>query len=127
MQSKSNRINQTIETTLKNISEIIDVNTAIGKPINTKDGVIIPISKITVGLIAGGGEYGKVSVFKGSNDLPFSGGNGSIISIKPCGFLTYDKNGFKIVGVLDTPYEKIIDKATDFFEKLNKNDYEKKN
>ena len=42
MQLKNNRINQTIETTLKNLSEIIDVNTAIGTPINTKDGIIIP-------------------------------------------------------------------------------------
>ena len=121
MQLRDNRINQTIETTLKNLSEMIDVNTAIGTPINTKDGVIIPISKITVGLLAGGGEYGKVSIFKNNKDLPYSGGNGSIISIKPCGFLIGDKNGYKLVGVLDTPYEKIIDKASDFFEKLNKN------
>lgn len=120
MQLKNNRINQTIETTLKNLSNIIDVNTVVGKPINTKDGVIIPVSKITVGLLAGGGEYGKVSIFKNNNDLPYSGGNGSIISIKPCGFLISDANGYKMVGVLDTPYEKIIDKATDFFEKLNK-------
>ena len=127
MQLKNNRINQTIHTTLKNLSEIIDVNTAIGTPINTKDGIIIPISKITVGLLAGGGEYGKVSIFKNNSDLPYSGGNGSIISIKPCGFLISDKNGYKLVGVLDTPYEKIIDKASDFFERLNKDNYENKN
>ena len=121
MQLKNNKINQTIETTLKNISEIIDVNTAIGSPIQTKDGIIIPVSKITVGLLVGGGEYGKVSIFKNNNDLPYSGGNGSVISIKPCGFLINDKNGYKMVGVLDTPYEKIIDKVSDFFEKLSKN------
>ena len=124
MQLKNNKISQTIETALKNISDIIDVNTAIGQPINTKDGIIIPVSKITVGLLAGGGEYGKISIFK-NNDLPYSGGNGSIISIKPCGFLISDKNGYKMVGVSDTPYEKILDKASEFFEKLNKSGYEK--
>ncbi len=124
MHLKNNKINETIETTLKNMSEIIDVNTAIGSPINTKDGLIIPISKITVGLLTGGGEYGKVSVFN-KNDLPYTGGNGSIISIKPCGFLISDSSGYRLVGVSDTPYEKIIDKASEFFERLNKNDYEK--
>ena len=121
MQLKDNRTNQTIETTLKNLTEMIDVNTVIGTPINTKDGVIIPISKITVGLITGGGEYGKVSLFKNNKDLPYTGGNGSIISIKPYGFLIKDKTGYKMVSVSDTQYEKIIDKASDFFEKLNKN------
>ena len=121
MQLKNNRINQTIETTLKNLSEIIDVNTAIGTPINTKDGVVIPVSKITVGLLSGGGEYGKVSIFKNGNDLPFSGGNGSIISIKPCGFLIGDKNGYKMVAVSESSYEKIIDKASDFIEKMKNN------
>ena len=67
MQSKveHNRINNVIETTLKNLSNVIDVDMVIGKPITSKDGTtIIPVSKITVGVIAGGGEYGKVMLFK---------------------------------------------------------------
>ena len=67
MQSKveHNRINNVIETTLKNLSNVIDVDMVTGEPIISKDGtMIIPVSKITVGVISGGGEYGKVSVFK---------------------------------------------------------------
>ena len=67
MQSKieHNRINNVIETTLKNLGNIIDVNTVVGAPIKTIDGsLIIPISKVVVGVLAGGGEYGKVNLFK---------------------------------------------------------------
>ena len=123
LKSDHNRINNVIETTLKNLNNIIDVDTVVGKPIFTQDGTtIIPISKVMVGVLAGGGEYGKVSIFKKSDDLPYSAGNGAIVSIKPCGFLINDGTGYKMVSVCDSPYEKMLEKATDFIEKLNKKD-----
>ena len=122
MQSKieHNRINNVIETTLKNLGNIIDVNTVVGTPIKTIDGsLIIPISKVVVGVLAGGGEYGKVNLFKNGKDLPYSAGNGAIVSVKPCGFLINEGNGYKMISVSDSPYEKLLEKTTDFFEKLN--------
>lgn len=122
MQSKieHNRINNVIETTLKNLGNIIDVNTVVGAPIKTIDGsLIIPISKVVVGVLAGGGEYGKVNLFKSGKDLPYSAGNGAIVSVKPCGFLINEGNGYKMISVSDSPYEKLLEKTTDFFEKLN--------
>lgn len=122
MQSKieHNRINNVIETTLKNLRNIIDVNTVIGQPIKSQDGTnIIPISKVTMAVLTGGGEYGKINLINKGSDLPYSAGNGAIISIKPCGFLI-DKGGdYKIISISESSYEKIIDKASDFIEKLN--------
>lgn len=123
MQSKveHNRINNVIETTFKNLSNIIDVNTVIGSPIKANDGTfIIPISKVVVGVLSGGGEYGKINLFKKGNDLPYSAGNGAIVSVKPCGFLINEGNGYKMISVSDSPYEKIFEKTTDFFEKITK-------
>ncbi len=125
MQSKveRNQINNVIETTLKNLSNVIDVDAVVGKPITSQDGtVIIPVSKITVGVLCGGGEYGKVSVFNKGKDLPYSAGNGAIVSVKPCGFLVNDGSGYKMISVADSPYEKLLDKTTDFIEKLNNKD-----
>ena len=125
MQSKveHNRINNVIETTLKNLSSVIDVDAVIGKPISSQDGtIIIPVSKISVGVLSGGGEYGKVGVFKKGNDLPYSAGNGAIVSVKPCGFLVNEGSGHKTISVSDSPYEKLLEKTTDFIEKLNKKD-----
>lgn len=118
-QEKNNRISQTINALLKNLNEIVDVNTAIGCPIKTHDGdYVVPISKVTVGVLTGGGEYGKVSLFKNSDDLPFSAGNGAIVSIKPCGFLVKEQNGYKIISVEPASYEKLFDKASDIIMDL---------
>ena len=69
---KNSRINRVVETTLKNLSSIVDVNTVIGTPVNdTQGNVIIPIAKVTMGILTGGGEYGKLNFFKKGEDLPF--------------------------------------------------------
>ena len=35
---ENNRINKAIETAIKNLSTMIDVNTVVGKPIKTENG-----------------------------------------------------------------------------------------
>ena len=118
-----NKINKIIETTLKNITNLIDVNTVVGSPIKSNDGeLIIPVSKVTVGLLVGGGEYGKISIFKSGSDLPYSAGNGAGVSVKPCGFLNKDKDNFRLLSVSTTSYEKIIDKVSDFIYDLKENE-----
>ena len=114
-----NRINSLIETTFKNLNGVIDVNTVVGKPIKTESGeYVVPVSKVTIGIMMGGGEYGKLNIFKKSTDLPYSAGNGAVISIKPCGFLLKDGNEYKVLSVAEQPYEKLLDKATEFIAKL---------
>lgn len=119
-QKAESKINKVVETALKNINELVDVNTVIGKPIKTDDGgVILPFSKITLGILSGGGEYGKTGLFKSGKDLPFSAGNGAVISIKPCGFLTIDdKNNYKLLSVSASPYDKILETASDVISKM---------
>lgn len=119
---KNNRINNVIETTLKNINGLVDVNTVMGKPILGDDGeYIIPFSKVTIAILSGGGEYGKVNIFKNSSDLPYSAGNGTIVSLKPSGFLIKNssEDNFKILTVSETSYEKMIEKASEFIENYN--------
>ena len=118
-QENSNRISQTMNALLKNLSEVIDVNTVVGCPIKMQDGdYVVPISKVTVGVLTGGGEYGKISIFKNSEDLPFSAGNGAIVSIKPSGFLVKEQDKYKIIGASPNSYEKILDKASDLIMDL---------
>lgn len=104
-----NKINKTIETAIKNIQEIVDVNTIIGKPIENAQGkTIIPVTKVTLALLSGGGEYGKPTLFKKSEDLPFSAGNGTIISIKPCGFLVDNNDEFKLLKIEDSLQDNLL-------------------
>ena len=115
LNTENNKINKAIETALKNVSALVDANTVIGKPLKTNEGdYIIPVSKITVGVLSGGGEYGKVNIFKKGSDLPYSAGNGAIVSVKPCGFLVKDNGSYRLISVADGAYEKLLDKASDF-------------
>ncbi len=113
------KINIAIETALKNINEFIDVNSVIGSPIKTEDGdIIIPISKVTVGVLVGGGEYGKIGIFKKGEDLPYSAGNGAVVSIKPSGFLIKDNTSYKLISAKESPSEKLIDKAIEIVSNI---------
>ena len=51
-------IDNMMQTTMENIRSMVDVNTVVGAPVNGTHGTtIIPISKVSVGFVAGGGEY----------------------------------------------------------------------
>ena len=61
---ENEKINGLIENATGNLAQIVDVDTVIGKPITTVSGFqIIPFSKVTLGTVAGGGEYGDEENF----------------------------------------------------------------
>lgn len=127
MQKKSeNRINDVISNAMKTLNGLIDVNTVVGSPIKTDDGaVVIPVSKVTFGTLCGGGEYGKLNVFRKNDELPFSAGNGAIVSVNPCGFLIKEKNGeYKILAVSKNSYQAIFDKTAEIIKENLKNNEE---
>lgn len=83
-------IENIMTTTLENIRDMIDVNTVIGEPIATADGsTVIPISRVSFGFVAGGGEYGKAAAKTEENraEHPFAGGTGAGVTVQPLGFL----------------------------------------
>ncbi|MBO4896727.1 MAG: GerW family sporulation protein [Clostridia bacterium] len=79
-------ISELVASAMKNIKDMVDVNTIIGTPIETADGTtIIPVSKVSFGFGAGGSEFEpKKSEVK---DGLFGGGSGAGVSISPLGFL----------------------------------------
>ena len=120
---RENKINRVIETAMKNLSALVDVNTVIGKPMKTEDGsLIIPVSKVTLGFMTGGGEYGEVKVMKKDRAIPFAGGSGAIVSMKPTGFLVNDGKGYRVIAAANEPYEKILDVARDLLASAQQGD-----
>ncbi|MBQ7886098.1 MAG: GerW family sporulation protein [Clostridia bacterium] len=68
-------------TSMESIREMVDVNTVVGDPVQTQDGsTIIPISKVSFGFVAGGGEYACAGV-QAQEELPFAGGAGAGVSV----------------------------------------------
>ena len=77
-------------TTMENIKDMVDVNTVVGDPVLASDGTtVIPVSRVTFGFVAGGGEYGvgENKMPSLSEKMPFAGGTSAGVSVHPMGFL----------------------------------------
>ncbi len=110
-QSKQSEL---IRTALENVKSMIDANTVTGTPITTESGtMIIPISKVYVGIASGGVDYfGKKSV----SEKNFGGGGGTGVTVSPIGFLVVDAKGKVELLNLDTPSKDPVSKVVEFVE-----------
>ena len=110
-QSKQSEL---IRTALENVKSMIDANTVTGTPITTESGtMIIPISKVYVGIASGGVDYfGKKSV----SEKNFGGGGGTGVTVSPIGFLVVDAKGKVELLNLDAPTKDPVSKVVEFVE-----------
>lgn len=116
-------------TAMNSIEDMIDVNTIIGEPIETSNGiVIIPISKVSFGFAAGGSEFKGETVdeYKRKDKdesiqyrLPFGGGSGAGVSINPISFLIVQEDKVKLLPVNHSScVDKILDYIPELFDKV---------
>lgn len=128
---KESTIDKLIENTLSNLKTIVDNNTVFGDTIKTDDGtIIIPVSKISIGFVTGGGEYSDLSTRRVGNHYPMAGGSGGGISMTPLGFIVSTNSEVRFIdtGVNDKT-DKIfenIKKITQYFVKKKEKENEKK-
>ncbi|TYQ15748.1 UNVERIFIED_CONTAM: sporulation protein YtfJ [Acetivibrio alkalicellulosi] len=122
-------------TAMESIKDMVDVNTIVGDAVQAPDGtVIIPISKVSFGFAAGGGEYNsccEVQVKEdgekedeekasGNGKYPFAGGSGAGVSINPVAFMVVGQGQIKLLPVtMNTSLEKVLDMIPDLIEKAN--------
>lgn len=93
-----------MKTAMENIKGMVDVNTVVGDPVETPDGtVIIPVSRVTCGFGAGGGElesHPKQNNESENELLPFfGGGSGAGVSVQPVGFLVVGQGQIRLLPV----------------------------
>ncbi len=98
-------------TSMENIRDMVDVNTVVGDPVATQDGsTIIPISKVSFGFVAGGGEYAGGVAQPMQDGMPFGGGAGAGVSVQPMGFLVCSQNGVRLLSAsCASPMERIVE------------------
>ena len=53
----SHPIENMLRTTMEQLKQIVDVNTVIGTPVAVGDAVILPVARVSLGFLSGGGEY----------------------------------------------------------------------
>ena len=98
-----------MQTTMESIKEMVDVNTIVGDPVESPDGlVIIPISKVSFGFAAGGSEFNNFKKnYKDKDDdkdnssskYPFGGGSGAGVSVQPVAFIVVGNEQIKLLPV----------------------------
>ncbi len=83
-----------LQTTMREIKNIVDVNTIVGNPIYGEGGaVLIPVSKVCLGFFAGGGDFPTQTVARkgqpesDADRYPFLGASVVGVSITPKAFL----------------------------------------
>ena len=109
-----------LENTVAKIREMVDVNSVIGDPITTPDGVtIIPISKVSVGFGGGGSDFVSKNVNKHEN--PFGGGAGGGVKIVPVAFLIVKDGNVRMMPVAapaNTTADRIVEQVPDLLDKI---------
>ena len=117
--AEKEKINNLLESSNTNLNVLADVDTVMGKPIVTASGFqVIPFSKITMGNLSGGGEYGDVKIVKELDSMPFAGGSGSVISMKPMGFLVDDGTTCRLMRITDEPIDNLIERASEIMRSV---------
>lgn len=116
---KNKQIDEVTKKAIKSLNEIATENNVIGKPITVGDVTVVPLTKISLGFMSGGGEYGNVKVVKANKKFPCSVGSGAIVSLKPSGFLIINKGMTKIIKADSDIYDKIFSKAEEVFSNKN--------
>ncbi|MGI6648424.1 MAG: GerW family sporulation protein [Bacillota bacterium] len=108
-----------MKTAMESIKEMVDVNTVVGDPVETPEGtVIIPVSRVSCGFAAGGGEY-DTSGDLPEGHLPFGGGSGAGVSVQPVGFLVVGQNQVRLMPVdANNAVDRLIDMAPQVLSNL---------
>ena len=110
----SQKLPNMLETTIQKIREMVDVNSVIGQPITTPDGVtIIPVSKVSAGFGGGGSDFAK--------NEAFGGGVGGGVSVTPICFLIVKDGNVRMMPVAtpaNTTADRIVEMVPDTLDKI---------
>ena len=118
---KKNRDKEFTEPSMS-IEKVADADTVIGKSIITVSGTeIIPLSSVTVVNLSGGGEYGDIKTIKETDGFKLAGGNGTVITVKPKGFLIDDGKGCRLLIMEENAIDTLIDKTGELVNKISDN------
>ena len=95
-------IDALIKTVLSEMKVAINSKTVIGEPTVCGKWTVIPVTKVSFGFGAGGGQ--------GKNDANFGGGSGGGATLEPVAFLVVSDKEVKLISLKEreTVWEKIL-------------------
>lgn len=115
--NKDTKVEELLSNVCTKIKNMVDTSIIVGEPIKEASITIIPLSKVTVGFVAGGGEYDKNPADK---DFPFAGGSGAGYNVQPVGFLVISGGEVSFTKILpEGPFEKLVEVLPEVVDKVN--------
>ena len=136
-------IESLMKVTMDSLKDMVDVNTVVGEPVETKEGtVIIPVSRVSFGFVTGGGDEcpsfegmpkddpdqgskGQKAEDSGNgamlscDQMPFTGGAGAGVSVRPVGFLVVGGHKVRFLPVDSKALiDRLIEEAPDILSKI---------
>ena len=109
-----------LDNTIAKIREMVDVNSVIGDPITTPDGVtVIPVSKVSVGFGGGGSDF--VSKNVNHHENPFGGGVGAGVKVTPIAFLIIKDGNVRMLPVAapaNSTADRLVEMVPDTLDKI---------
>jgi len=115
-----NPIGELMQSTMENVKNILKVDTVVGDPIYTPDGItLVPISKISVGFGGGGVEF---SSKKEGERRPYGGGNATGVKVEPIGFLIIKDGVVRMINVTppaSTTVDRVIDLVPQVLDRVD--------
>lgn len=104
------------------IEKVADANTVVGDAIITVSGAqVIPLSSVTIVNMGGGGEYGDIKTYRESDGFKLAGGNGTVITVKPKGFLVDDGKECRLLKMEEGAIDTLIQKTGDLVHTISEN------
>ena len=116
----SQKLPNMLDGAISKIREMVNVNSVVGDPITTPEGVtIIPISKISIGLAGGGSDF--VSKNVNHQDNPFGGGVGAGVNVTPIAFLIIKEGSVRMLPVAtpaNTTADRLVELVPEALDKI---------
>ncbi len=115
-----NPIGNLMQTTMENVKNILKVDTVVGDPITTPDGImLVPISRISVGFGGGGVEFTSKKI---GGERPYGGGNATGVKVEPIGFLVIKDGVIRMINVTppaNTTIDRLIDLVPQVIDRVD--------
>lgn len=115
-------LSEMLGDTMSKIREMIDVNTVVGAPITTPDGVtIIPVTKVSIGYGGGGSDFATKN-YPAGRDNAFGGGAGAGVTITPVAFLVIRGENVRMLPIAEpasTSVDRLIELLPDILDKAD--------
>lgn len=109
-----------LESTLQKVREMINVDSVVGTPITTPEGItIIPVCKVSYGVGGGGSDFPSKNTAR--PEYPFGGGTGVGAKITPIAFLVINGQNVRMLPVAtpaNTTTDRVVEMVPDVLDRI---------